>query len=272
MHADVIPDDNKSSEEKNMLPAHSGIVDELPMGSKLDDYSLEVLDVVIQKPASMPNGSMNSWLYDQFAQQIQLMVSEQLTNGEKTQQMEFKLKDRIARLVHVIKASDDGNCLFTSLAHQLWPVSMNSKESKQNAKRLRAAVVEYILHSNDFSSFQMAIEDRLTESDNDASSLENKCKMWVRHVLSRPKIWGGLETIKAVSCMHTVNMAVFNECGIVHIIKGSNETYNRTILIAYRLAETSDHKFVYNHYDSVCDMDSDSIYAASEFIINLNMH
>lgn len=223
------------------------------MEGEYADYSVEIVDVIIQQPTTM--------------------VAEQLINSEKTEHMEFKLKDQIARLIHVIKAPDDGNCIFTSLAHQLWPVAITSEESKKNAKILRATVVEHILNATDFTAYQMIIGERLNElSDlvDDNASLETKCKMWVRHILSRQRKWGGLETIKAVSCMHRVNVLIFDECGTAYIIKGSNETYNRTILIAYRLGQTLQHDYVYNHYDSVCDMESNSIYATSEFILNRN--
>lgn len=261
-----------SLNEIDPMNANNDAVSE-SMEGEYADYSVEIVDVIIQQPTTVSSDNTDSWAYIQIAEQIQQMVAEQLINSEKTEHMEFKLKDQIARLIHVIKAPDDGNCLFTSLAHQLWPVAITSEDSKKNARRLRATVVEHILNATDFTAYQMIIEERLSElSDlvDDDASLETKCKMWVRHILSRQRKWGGLETIKAVSCMHRVNVLVFNECGTAYVIKGSNETHNRTILIAYRLGQNLQHGYVYNHYDSVCDMESNSIYATSEFILNRN--
>lgn len=233
------------------------------------DYSLEVIEIKIEQPTMQPNEILNSYMYTQIAEQIRKMVTAQLTYSEHTEQMEFKLQNQPAFIIHIVKVDGDGNCLFTALAHQLWPTAMASEECTNNSMKLRAAVVEHILANIEL--YQMFIEDRLSELkslNNDDASLETKCRMWVRYVLSRKGIWGGIETIKAVSRMYGVNVAVFDECERVRMVQGAKENYDRTILIAYRFYFNEKNERTYNHYDSVCDMESNTIYAASEFIMN----
>lgn len=86
--------------------------------------------------------------------------------------------------------------------------------------------------------------------------------MFIRFGLAN-KQWGGLETLKAVSNKFNVNVVIVNEFGSCHMVTGANN-YLRTLLIAYRLNNAS----VYDHYDSVNDMDSETIFSSAEFIIN----
>lgn len=237
----------------------------------LDDknYSIESLEIVFEEPAINPEEISNSWLYSQIGEQLRKMIAAQLTHSECTEQMEFQNKNQAARIVHIIKILGDGNCLFTSLAHQLWPNATTSEECKTNAIKLRAAVVEHILAN--IEPYQMFIEEYLHEIkslNTDDASLETKCKMWVRHVLSRQGNWAGIETVKAVSRIYRVNIVTFNECGIVQMVQAAEKHYDRTILLAYRFYLNGRNERVYNHYDTVCDMDSDTMLAAAEFIMN----
>lgn len=198
------------------------------------------------------------------------MIAAQLTHSEHAEQMEFQNKNETSRIIYIIKILGDGNCLLTSLAHQLWPTATTSEECKKNAIKLRASVVEHILAN--IEQYQLFIEEYLSEIESlnlDGASLETKCKMWVRHVLSRQGSWAGIETIKAVSRIHRVNIVTFNECGIPQMVQAAKDHYNRTILLAYRFYSRGGEP-IYNHYDSVCDMDSETISAAAGFIMNYN--
>lgn len=234
-----------------------------------EDYSVEIVEVEIAQPAMQPSEISNSWFDIQIGTQIWKMVTSQLTHSESIEQMEFKIKNQMARIIYIIKILGNGNCLFTSLAHQPWPSATTSDECKKNSVKLRAKVVEHIL--NNIEPYQMFIEEYLHELkslNSDNTSLDTKYEMWVRHNLSRQGSWGGIETIKAVSQMYRVNVVLFDECGIVQMIQGAKEQYERTILLAYRFYLNEQHERVYNHYDSVCDMESDTIHVATEFIIN----
>lgn len=264
-HCDIPLNETSQIDSKYILLGE----DVIDLKNENKDYSLEIVDVKIAQPAMQPNEISNSWLYIQMGAQIRKMIAAQLTHSECTQQMEIKIKNQMARIIYIIKILGDGNCLFTSLAHQLWPTATTSDECKKNAIKLRADVVEHIFAN--IESYQRFIEEYLHELkslNSDDTSLETKCKMWVRHILSRQGSWGGIETIKAVSLIHRVNVVIFDECGIVQMVQGAKEQYDRTILIAYRFYLNEQNKRVYNHYETVCDMESDTIHAASEFIMN----
>lgn len=216
-------------------------------------------------------------LNSQISNQINEMVAAVLINSEKQEAMEFHLKNHPAKFLSIVKTVPDGNCLFSALAHQLWKnkiVHENCKQSKDAHKKmikdLRSAVVAHILQPENFPSYEYALQERVKELKNkkDAGNSSDRCKLFVRDVLSREGIFGGLETINAVSMMHQVNILVVNECGTCYLIKGSAEKYDRTLLIAYRLMYDDAGDAIYNHYDSVTDMRSEDIFTVADFVIN----
>lgn len=270
--------DDSSNETHNFVPlneisqhdSNCNLLGEcvINLENENEDYSLEIVEVEIAQPNMQPSEISNSWLYSQIAEQVRKMIAAQLTHSECTEQMEFKFKNQDARIVYIIKIPGDGNCLFTSIAHQLWPTAVTSAECKENAKKIRATVVEHILAN--IKMYQMYIEDNLYQIkslNNDDASIETKCKMWVRHVLSRQGNWAGIESIKAVSHIYRVNVVTFHECGTVTMVQAAKQHFDRTIILAYRFYLKDDER-IYNHYDSICDMDSDTILTASEFIMN----
>lgn len=60
-------------------------------------------------------------------------------------------------------------------------------------------------------------------------------------------IFGGSESIKALSTIHSVNILIFNESGIHYFPLGFNSNFKRTIFMAHRFHAKST---VLNHYDS----------------------
>lgn len=214
-------------------------------------------------------------LYTQISEQIRAMVAAALINSEKQHDMEFQLKNQPSKYTSVVKTVLDGNCLFSALAHQLWRNKINhGKQSKgeheKMTRKLRSSVVEHILQPENFPLYEASLQHRVSELKNlnDITDLNAECKIYVRHVLSREGQWGGLETINAISVIHRVNVLVINECGTAYLIKGSKETNDRTLLIAYRLNRDAAANFVYNHYDSITDMRSDDIFSLAHFIAN----
>lgn len=216
--------------------------------------------------ASQPHSNANSeyWLYTQMSQQIEEMIAATLINGETEEIMQFRIKnDDQNHTLSVVETNPDGNCLFSALAHQLWPNSITSTEHLSNTKKLRSIVVEHILKPDNFHLYEDILHDCVDKKKTEnAESLTTECKLYVRHGLSRSGKWGGLETIKAVSNEYRVNIVIINEYAASYMVTGSQE-YAKTLIIAYRLNDN-----VYNHYDSVCDMKSDDAYSIANFIIN----
>lgn len=174
--------------------------------------------------------------------------------------MEFQLKDQTVRSISIVETKRDGNCLFSALAHQLWLNEITSREHTNKTKELRAIVVEHILNPENYHLYESILVDRLEKESEVPTSIQ--CKMFVRFGLARNN-WGGLESIKAVSNEFHVHVVIINECGSCNMITGS-DTYNRTLVVAYRLNNVG----VYDHYDSVSDMDAENLFSAAEFIMN----
>lgn len=236
------------------------------------DESLEM--VVIE------NDTENDMLMDenilsfaeQFFNQINKMVGYVLINGEGQQQMNFQLKNNTVRSLSVVCTIGDGNCLFSALTHQLFGDPIDSTEHVNKSKNLRAAVVAHILVPENFPSYQYNLQDRVFELKKKKKSqfedLEQECKIYVREVLSKSGEWGGPETIRAVSNMYKTNIAVFEEDGACCIFKSQEKNFNRTIMIAYRYALNEYNERVYNHYDSITDMDPDDILTSANSLSN----
>lgn len=249
-------------EYESILPVEKH---EMQIKQEFDEtnHTLDLSVEIINSTAST-NELKNTWLFAQLSDQMQLMIAAVITNGESQKKMEFILNGDSFHLF-VVETEDDGNCLFSALAHQLWQHEITSKQHEKMKKNLRSTVVEHILKPENYI---FALEERLREKKNIEGNddLISECKLYVRHCLSRDRQWGGLESIKAVSCVYRVNVVVFNENGACYMIKRSGDEYNRTIAIAYRLRCTGDGEYKLCHYDSISEMDSNSIYSASEFI------
>lgn len=233
--------------------------------SESKDDSVLFLGVVPKKSSTQTTENIETLICTQISLQIQQMVAAILIHGETEVSMEFFLNNQ-TRYLSVVQTSPDGNCLYSALAHQLWPNQITSPEHLQNIKKLRSIVVEHILKPENFHLYETMLHDRLSQKKTEsAASLTAECKLFVRHALSRQGIWGGLETIKAVSNEYHVNVVVFNERKSCNMITGSDE-YKHTLVIAYRGQNNTNGD--YNHYDSVSDMQSADIFAAADFIIN----
>lgn len=193
-------------------------------------------------------------LHEQISNQISSVLSSVLVHGQQQTDMQFFLNDRKAT-VKVTKIIGDGNCLFSAIAHQLYYLNVNSLEHENAHKKLRYDVVAHI--RSNFSSFEHQIKDRIFELKDmhEIDDINKECQFFLQFCLARDRYWGGAETIKAVCEICKVNIVVYNESGPCTLYANGNELYDRTIIIAYRLA-TSSQKFltVRNHYDSVCDI------------------
>lgn len=210
-------------------------------------------------------------LYTQISDQMTQMVATVLVNGENQDEMEFRLlKDSPIHTLNVVETVPDGNCLFSALTHQIWKHPISSLDHIDLTKKLRADVCEYILKPKNFPLYETALKLRVNEIEAkiDVTDFAAECELFVRHDLSQDFMcWGGLETIKAVSNMHHVNVAVFNEESTCYMISDNLGENKQTIVIAYRLGLNAAGESVLNHYDSVTDMNSDSMFVAAEHIL-----
>lgn len=126
-------------------------------------------------------------------------------------------------------------------------------------KELRATVVDHILSPEHYHFYEQSIFSRLSEKQPVSS---NESRMFIQHGLAQNQ-WGGLETIKAVSTLYKANIIIMKENGSCNMVRSASQ-YQHALIIAYRLNNAS----IYNHYDSVIDMNSEDTFLAAEFIMN----
>lgn len=91
--------------------------------------------------------------------------------------------------------------------------------------------------------------------------------MYVRYILSQDKHWAGHESIQAISDKHKVNILIFNEGDQWVLYTNEKETHERSIAIVFRIGYEENGTSVRNHYDSVSDIKSDDIWAATDSVI-----
>lgn len=216
------------------------------------------------------NDTHSPQLYNQLADQITEIVTESLSNGDAQEQMSFNLKTQVANLT-VTKIDPDGNCLFGSLVHQIRKLPVNSIEHQNATAELRKEVYDHILKPENFESYKRTIKGYLlnTKAENKLDDITMECTTYVKNVLAQNGRWAGAEAIGAVSDIHKVNVIVFVEDDICYM-HSYNKTYGTTIAVAYRKGTNENGEWEYNHYESVSDMDADTIYNVTNFLAKSN--
>lgn len=169
----------------------------------------------------------------------------------------------------------NGDCMFSAAAHQIYGKKINSEEHKKLTIDLRASVVKYI--QENYADFVFDIRGHVAElldnfgqyPDRDVHGLgtiadiDDAGKRFLNECLKIPGCWAGAESLKAIHFVHNVDIIVLNENGPISYYNSSNEQPNRTIILAYRLSEDPEKR---NHYDSVCNIQSDGIYQLANII------
>lgn len=230
----------------------------------VEEVSVEMIPTKIDYVANI--NIDESSLYNQLAQQIGDMIGTVLLNNDPQEQMQFYHNENEKDQLTVAKIQSDGNCLFGAIVHQIWQHEIDSAEHDTATKQLRKNVIDYILKSDNFESFQFMLQDRVYERNNEQKSkilnIKDECKNYVQYVLSREGEWGGYETIIAASRIHSTNIIIIDEVGSYYISSDTNRMYDRSIVLAYRMGA----KNIRNHYDSVCDIESTSMYKITNVI------
>lgn len=214
-------------------------------------------------------------LYEQISQQITAMTQRVFTCDLNECEMKIKLSENDSRVINIVEVPGDGNCLFTSLVHQLFGLEFGTKEMKVTRDQLRADVVDYI--NKNFELFEHEIKGRILDNIEDKKldknsdskmpvDIQTESKFFVNQLLSRNRFWGGSETLKAVSGLHKVNIIIFNEDDICQIIHSFGNVYDKTIGVAFRIGMIGENAVRRNHYDSVSDIKSNDIYALVEYL------
>lgn len=225
--------------------------------------SVEYVNTVLLSPNDhSTNGNV---LFNQISEQIQKIWSATLTSNDQTEEMEFQLTENQPYSLKVAKIPANGSCLFGTLVHQLFGHKIDSNEHEEATKQLRQRVVEHI--SEHFSSFEGAIQCRVEDEYSLSIIEDNKkaCQIFVNDYLSRDDCWGGQETIQAVQEMYRVNILIFRESSTYNYFQRFDEPNTRILMLAYRLGNKLN-RHSHNHYDSVCNIDTDDIWHLVKFL------
>lgn len=206
-------------------------------------------------------------LFIQLSSQITNIMAAVLSNRDKKENINFCL-GKSPRQLTVAKIQKDGSCMFGALSHQLWNFKITSKQHIEATKKLRADVVEYILNPDNFSLFEFHLKDRVyeTKKSTDITNITTECKLFARHVLANNKTWGGIETLLAVSELHSTNIVIFNEDGICTKYKRSDRHHDRSIAIVHRFGLNAENELVRDHFDSVSDIGSADLLESVRYI------
>ena len=228
-----------------------------------EDLSIILVDDTDLKIKENLDKDDQELLYAQLSTQLTSVMAATLNHDDACEQMNFVLA-KAQRKLTVANISGDGSCMFAALAHQLWMYKIDSKDHKQATKQLRAEVVEHILNPENYASYQHHLRDRvystIETTGKNVTDIEKECKFFVRHILSSSKTWGGAETLLAVSVLYSTNVFVFNENGACSKIKKVGQNHSRSVAVAFRIGLNKEGDEVYNHYDSVCEINSADLY------------
>lgn len=200
-------------------------------------------------------------LYQQVSRQNLLLAQSNLTNNPKTDIMKFIFADRLEN-IKVVKIIGDGNCLFSSIVHQLFCFKLNSSEHYDAVHKLRSDVVDFI--RSNLKDFEFVLKHRISPTGK-VQNMEECCNRFLDTVLNIDKTWGGSETTLAVSKMYKVNVITFSEEDIYILPCGFNTEYSRTILLAFRgyskgnnqITIRKNNPIARNHFDSVFEVQQD---------------
>lgn len=243
----------------------------LPDDTKFNESNTQIETIEIDSEADMSalnetNNTEGEVSYDkQISTQITKMMSAVLMNGDVQTQMDFQLKNDHVRYLSAVDMNPNGDCLLSALCHQRFRNRANSKQHINDTNRLRAEIVAHILKPENFSLYQYHLQDRVYElkTKSEITDMEAECKDYVRNVLSKRGEWGGMEVLKAASNILQCNILTYNEHGECSFIRHEEKKYNQILIIAYRYMTNAKGESRLCHYNSVSDLDPDSILATA---------
>lgn len=139
----------------------------------------------------------------------------------------------------------NGDCLFAAVAHQMFNVKLNSLEHKKMSDDLRKAAVNHI--PSNFHSFKHDVKNRVLNENNGRvapADMEKMCLNFVKR-LSQNGIWGGTESIKAITAIYQVNILVIQNDGSSYLGSRYSPNAKRSLMVTYKNND---------HYDSVSNV------------------
>lgn len=212
---------------------------------------------------------MSDALFTQISTQCIKMENTVSRSSENTQSKRFKITARKFATVKYCQIPADGDCLFSSVVHQLFNTSIASADHKQKTQDLRKEVVNYINeHLNDFIH---SLKNRIPSGS--SIDILQSGKAFLNDQLSIPGFWGGMESIKAISKIHKVNIIVMNDCGSSNLPNYFNIDANRSIMLLFGNANGKPCKnnVERTHYDSIIHIPQEKITEIANELCNAEL-
>lgn len=208
-------------------------------------------------------------IYFQICDQDGAMRGLSFENEEEQMVMPVMLEPDCQSSINVCAIEADGNCLVASLAHQLFHCKIDSEEHNDLTSKLRMESVAFA--RNNYKLFKKTVIYRDDfETYATGETIKDKFNSFL-DVLAQPKFWCGTETIIAVSRLYKVNVIIINQGGNSYMIEPFHFDYNRCVLLAYCVfgcVEYAKPQSSFNHYNSVCKIDQNTIFMCMKKIIS----
>lgn len=236
---------DKVAESESEIESYEVVQIEVPEPTEIESDS-SMVDVTDE-------ASIRGVIFKQMTTQVTKMTKYKFLFSETERSMEFHINDTEYEL-DILKVSADGSCLFRTAAHQLFGERLNGAKQSKKTHELRNDVIAFI--KKNYDKFEFELTGRMYEEfGKDVKNITEKYKHFVTETLAKKSTWGGSESIKAISLMHSVNIMIINECGECYYVNGFDDKLPATIFLAYRMVANSSEKSKRAHYDSVVDID-----------------
>lgn len=209
---------------------------------------------------------LKSTIYMQIANQLLALEYCSSFKTEASQDMHFYCEDQRLE-IQTIDIPKDGNCMYHAILHQLTGENVDGQKQVESIMRLRSEVASFI--DKNFSNFRKDLMGRVYDKFSDHSNIENmedECRNIIKS-LSENGVWGGSESLNAISLIYEANILVINEEGDFYFVNGFNESFGKTIILAFKLANSMKKELKNisnvhrNHYESIVKINSDIIFS-----------
>lgn len=233
------------------------------------NFSTESLEIFIANEISEMERKFNN----QISNQLIKMWNAVTQYGEiQDQQVKSLCENGVSVSLDVARILQNGDCLYGSVAHQIFRHDLNSAQHRLATQNLRTEVVSYI--NQNYQEFKQHLRGHVLELEeigraesyglHEFDNIDDKCKHLLNNKLINSGVWAAGESLKAIACLHDVNIIVFYENGPICCVHKSGQLSEQTVVIAYRfLNDESEYR---NHYDSVCNISAPEIYITAKFI------
>lgn len=211
------------------------------------ENELQLDDAFVKKSEA----SLYNSISDQNMKNIKFVLNQKM----EEKRMEFDQTEIASSALYVVEINKDGNCLFGTLAHQLFHLPPNGTAHMKAVRKLRADAINYI--RNNVFLFQFCINARMIETKTESVDA------FLLH-LEKNGVWGGIECLKAIHHVHQANIIIFNENGEYYASPPLNFEFDRIVMIAYRYSSNGINR---SHYDSISQLGQSDICQCVESIV-----